>query len=87
MRRAKYVQMHDVLHVPGAGSLPNTLPPSNKTLANLELYLLDGGQVLMQWGPDKDKPNEFVIAAGNIKGTLLAAEDKKPVVKETKPKA
>lgn len=93
MRKAKIVSLHDGFFLPGGlgGDMPKTLPPANKTMPNLELYLLDSGQVEMKWGQN-GVFNQYVIGAANVKGVLLDSSEletkssKQPQKKSEPPK-
>lgn len=84
MKKASFVQLHDGFFLPSGtgGQVGNTLPPANKTLDNLDLYLLDSGQVQMEWTA-KGSKHRYVIGAAAVKGVLLTPDDPKTA----KPKA
>lgn len=82
MKKVSHVQLHDGFFLPnGGGQIGNTLPPVNKTLPNLEMFLLDSGQVQMEWGNSVPSKSRYVIGAANVKGALLAPPEEPKAVK------
>lgn len=74
MRKVKAAELHDVVQIAGIGQLPRTLPPSTKTITNLEMYRLDCGGLLIRWGTNKNNLSEYIVNAATVKGTYLTPE-------------
>lgn len=76
-KRVSLVRMYETFHVGGSfGELKQTLPPDNKTLPNLEMYLEDNGTITVKW----DGHPGVAIGPAGYKGVVFAVEAPKPAV-------
>jgi hypothetical protein len=80
-KKVTFVQVHDVIHVPGVGQFDKALS-TTKTLQDKQMTLEDNGSILVTWteGPYTKR---LLIGAAMVKAALLEPELKAPV-KESK---
>lgn len=72
-RRVTFARLHQNIHLPGAGELGNTLPPSSKTLNNLVMTFVDAGLVV-KFSYNRIN-SELLIPAANVAVASLAPEE------------
>lgn len=76
-RQVVRAQLHTGFFVPGmgnhGGNFADTLPPSNKTLPEFQMFLQDSGSLLCTWIEDGYKKS-FEVGAANVRVALLPPE-------------
>lgn len=79
-RKVKYARLQTGMYIPGlTGELGNTLPPSNKTLDNLDMTALEAS--LLVSFTYKGIKKEILIPYGNVVLADLVPEEVKPALK------
>ncbi len=67
--KLKYVKLFDGFFIPGGtGVMKDTLPASDKTMKELEMYLEDNGTISLYWKGLAGKKESFVLGVSMWKG-------------------
>lgn len=82
-RKAQVVRLHSPAHVPSIGGLGNTITTKHKTQGDLDLTVLEGGNILVV---HKASGTEAVLYAANIIDVILEPKGAKVVGKMELPK-
>lgn len=67
-----HAELHDGFFIPGVsagGNFTKSLPPTNKTLKDLQMWLEDSGALTLKWVEGKYN-KEVYIGAANVKFAL-----------------